>query len=279
MPKSNSLQAQVKIAKEAEKKFEQGHKYAEAKQYKRALECYLFAFDNGHLVNGWGGVRLSYVPSAIAQVGEEYPPAMDALRDRRDAREKLISKGETNFDVMHEWTALNYYLKDKERELAFVENLESKGRLNDELRQLVIIDNRELLLKRRNYKVLEACLSRLAWSFFSEVGDYHAEKNFPQKSDQSESHKERLSDAKKSVRENGTQCFEIALGCGRRTAAEVVLEHILSICNDSLTYSALMKAAQRTNEKRVAENLLQRAKGVLPASALQKLRAKMNDKG
>lgn len=47
---------------QAELMFKQARELAKTDDHAGALEAYLFAFDNGKAVYGWGGVRLSYIP-------------------------------------------------------------------------------------------------------------------------------------------------------------------------------------------------------------------------
>ncbi len=185
MSKLTTVQSQIQVAKQAQAKLKEGDKSFKAKKYTHALKCYLYAFDNGHLVPGWGGVRLSFVPSAIARLGKIFPPALQALKERRDAREKLIERGETNFNLIHEWTALNRYLNDKEHELLFIYRLQKKGRRNKELEQRVIVDNKKRLLKQRDYSRLKKYLNVFAWSFLVEIASYQSDKDFPSPSTKS----------------------------------------------------------------------------------------------
>ncbi len=61
-------------------------------KHKEALVEFLWCFDEGNKHHiGFGGVRLSFLLSDIARLGRKYPPALDALRLRRDAvRERII---------------------------------------------------------------------------------------------------------------------------------------------------------------------------------------------
>lgn len=83
------------------------------KRYAEALEHYLWCFDHGleHGV-GYGGVRLSFLPSAIARLGEVYPPALEALRERRDAAKKALLDGEGTVNEAAELAAICRYLDE-----------------------------------------------------------------------------------------------------------------------------------------------------------------------
>jgi hypothetical protein len=56
-------------------------------QYEEALEHYLWCFDDGARVPAFVGVRLSFLLNEIQQMGANYPPALEALRERRNEAE------------------------------------------------------------------------------------------------------------------------------------------------------------------------------------------------
>ncbi|NOX57362.1 MAG: thioredoxin family protein, partial [Planctomycetes bacterium] len=62
---------------------------------KDALAEYLWCFDEGAKHNiSFSGVRLSFLTSNIARLGQTYPPALDALRQRRDLAKAQLLEGE-----------------------------------------------------------------------------------------------------------------------------------------------------------------------------------------
>ncbi len=68
-------------------------------QHEEALEHYLWCFDRGAERDPtFGSVRFSILLSAIAELGESYPPARQALAERRDAL--------ASFDVVPDTTTL-----------------------------------------------------------------------------------------------------------------------------------------------------------------------------
>ncbi|HEU4768420.1 MAG TPA: hypothetical protein VFS77_13645 [Pyrinomonadaceae bacterium] len=81
----------------------------------------MFVFDNSRHVAAYGGVRLSYVPSEIAQMGQAYPAAIQALQSRRDENEKQVLAAKGDFDVIHKLTSLNEYLNQPERNIALLD--------------------------------------------------------------------------------------------------------------------------------------------------------------
>lgn len=61
-------------------------------EYPEALELYMWCFDHGDEdpMRGFGGVRTSFLLNEIVRLGRSYPPALEALRSRRDAARNLV---------------------------------------------------------------------------------------------------------------------------------------------------------------------------------------------
>lgn len=105
-------------------------------KYKEALDEFLWCFDEGnkHLL-GFAGVRLSFLLSDIARLGDKYPPALEALRQRRDAaRERIILEKPKEPSLWNitsimsdnpvlEFAALNRDLGDEQETLALYDKM------------------------------------------------------------------------------------------------------------------------------------------------------------
>jgi thiol-disulfide isomerase/thioredoxin len=64
---------------------------ARAEKHEEALENFLWCYDHGLEHDpSYVGVRSSFLLGEIATLGESYPPALDALRTRRDAGERIL---------------------------------------------------------------------------------------------------------------------------------------------------------------------------------------------
>ncbi|MCB9850878.1 MAG: DUF255 domain-containing protein [Phycisphaerales bacterium] len=63
-------------------------------KYEEALDAYLWCFEEGNnYMIGFFGVRLSFLLSDIRRLGQDYPPALEALRQLRDAaRERVLAE-------------------------------------------------------------------------------------------------------------------------------------------------------------------------------------------
>lgn len=255
------------IAEKADKSLDLGRKLASEGKYKKALEHYLFAFDNGRYVSGWAGVRLSYIPSEIAELGSKYPAALDALRERRDDREALILKGGSDYDVAAEWLSLNRYLGDNERMLSMLDHVGEK------VRAKIIDANFEQLLSSKRYKLLSSILNERGRRFFSWELHYETEKYFPRNEGYTNWQPgTMLLLHAQTLRQSGLEVFELSLALKRNAPALEVARRLLVHFCDAETYIALLEIARRIGSKRIAAQLLKQAKSQLTAEDFERVR-------
>jgi hypothetical protein len=273
MPISSCDENRLQLAQEAQLKLKNARELAKTDDNAAALECYLFAFDNGLAVDGWGGVRLSYIPSEIAQLGDKYSPAKLALQIRRDAREELIRGGEKDFNVVMEWLCLNGYLHDKERELVLLNELQGEGKLDDSVKDRIIDSNFERLLEDQRYDVLSKYLDGFGHKFMYQIFHHEEAALFPKKyktNDESVS----MSDYwKRHISDEGAKVFELALGVKRELQADEVAKRILLHCNDAYSYARLIFAADRARQKTKVRELRKQAKANLSQEEYAKFKS------
>jgi thiol-disulfide isomerase/thioredoxin len=94
-----------------------------------ALKEYLWCFDHGLEASpAFTGVRLSFLLSYIKNLSAEYPPALEALKSRRDEREARIGNGSIDRQDVIDLIALNKILGEKERSLTLYDRLPAGSR-------------------------------------------------------------------------------------------------------------------------------------------------------
>ncbi len=109
---------------------EEARELAENGQHEEALAKLLWCFDYGAKESiGFTGVRVSFLLSRIVKLGKKYPPAVDALRQRRDVAERRAAKtkGTDRYmsDLM-ELVALNDSLGEDAANLELYDELKSE---------------------------------------------------------------------------------------------------------------------------------------------------------
>ena len=110
--------------KEVDARYDRAKELARAGAHAEALAEFLWCYDVGMVaVASFFGVRTSFLLSAIASLGKAYPPALQALRSRRDAVEHAIASDPGGAKGLSEYSSLNHYLKEDEKTLALFDQI------------------------------------------------------------------------------------------------------------------------------------------------------------
>ncbi len=89
-----------------------------------ALKEFLWCFDKGMpQVTGYGGVRTSFLLNEIAKLGADYPPAVAALRERRDAALQRLLSSENDPDAAQDFASINRELHEDQTTVAAFDQL------------------------------------------------------------------------------------------------------------------------------------------------------------
>jgi hypothetical protein len=94
-----------------------------------ALREVLWCYDVGMpQISSMSAVRGSSGASVLAKLGERYPPALDALRERRDQARARVMASEDDFAAVQELGAINRALKDDAANIALYDQLPAGDR-------------------------------------------------------------------------------------------------------------------------------------------------------
>ncbi|MDE0039238.1 MAG: thioredoxin fold domain-containing protein [Gammaproteobacteria bacterium] len=106
--------------------------YVEMGQDEDALEGYLWCFDEGEKHRkSYHGVRLSFLLSTIERLGRRYPPAREALVERRQVAEQRIVDGSAEYEDIAVYSSINRVFNDQEATLALYDRVKDEGSLDD----------------------------------------------------------------------------------------------------------------------------------------------------
>lgn len=97
-----------------------------AGQYQQALEKHLWFHEESKSSAGMAGVRLSFAISAWIELGQKYPPAIQALTRIRDNDREVLLSGNGGFGNFHDLSAINSGLGDDENTLQLFLLLDKK---------------------------------------------------------------------------------------------------------------------------------------------------------
>jgi len=119
-----------------------------------ALEEYLWCFDHGNEHGpGYFGVRLSFLLGSIARLGQTYPPALTALRERRDRTVAAVLAGQAEPLTALDVSALNRELHEPERTLELYDQLgRDKARDSSAVRRMLFDHVLDELIAARRYQ-------------------------------------------------------------------------------------------------------------------------------
>jgi thiol-disulfide isomerase/thioredoxin len=105
-------------------RYDLGRTLAQKGDNEAALKEYLWCYDEGMVrVPSYTGVRNSFLLGSIAQLGRSYPPAVAALRERRDQAEKKMMAGLNNRSAAMDFASLNGELDENQRTLIAFDKL------------------------------------------------------------------------------------------------------------------------------------------------------------
>lgn len=261
-----------------------------------ALREYLWCFDHGNEHQpSFVGVRLSFLLDDMVRLGQSYPPAIEALKDRRDAAEETVlasvnetkggakerterrKRGLLSFlgvrqpnlvaDRAMEFAAINRTLGDNERTLALYDKLLEKGESTRQLRTVMFHDIVDLLLEAKRYDDLLA----QGDGAFEEVAKKIA--NYEMNAAMFKDSKHDLGDfMKASVGADGGKYYEALLGVGLKDEARRLANKLIAFDKSGRTYATLIEHAVRTEAYAETHRLVRRAEISLPDEELPKVR-------
>jgi hypothetical protein len=242
---------------ELDRRFDLARSLAKEGKFEQALNEYLFVFDNSREVSSYGGVRLSYVPIEIAEMGRVYRPAVVALKTRRDEREKLVLTGKAGFDVVQELTSLNQYLDEPERSVALFDKLKTMGTVSADVREDLLTLIWEQLVEAKRYSDLKDKVDELAKRVANQIGESAVNKDFPDNGALSSPAYQNY--LRGSIIDDGGKVYETLLALGKTEKAEKLAKWMLTFSSDGEMYARLINSAINVTRIDIANDFLERA--------------------
>lgn len=249
----------LEIAQKAQAAFERGRKLYTEQKYADALAPYLYAFDNGHLVSGWGGVRVSFIPAEIARLGEHHPPALEALKERRDAREKLILEGIRDYDIYSEWVALNDYLKEPEHCIKVMKKLAKKKMIDQDLKKLVVSRNLEFFLEGDETELVNECLNDTGQMILHTLADYETQQFAPFFKEDPEKTIRRQNSTRRYLVHQTVNLYRLLLIKNNIDKAKAMAERVIETLPDRDLFAGLISLERSHGKKSRSRKLLEKA--------------------
>jgi len=245
---------------------------ARAGRYEEALAEYLWCFDEGEKESpSYSGVRVSFLLDSIVSLGKTYPPALEALGQRRVAAEKRLVDGTGSWDELQDCLTLNRELRTTERNLALFDLLQEKGPLPERIRFGFVQHILPQLAEARRYKdILE--LVNEPESF---VKDAMGLTKLTQVSDQEmdEESRKRMESLQEYMRlkvvGDSMPVYEALLASKDTALAGRIADRLIELLPKGSTYKGLIEAAIRAEAFPVASALAERGRTSLTGKELK----------
>ncbi len=244
-------------------RFDYADTLAQVGKNKEALDEYLWCYDHGLEYNkDFVGVRLSFLLSAIMTLGQDYPPAIEALKQRRELAEEQLFNGKGNAEQVDDVASINRVLKDKARNIkAYDKFREAKAtELEKKILRHVIED---LLVAHRYNDILET-VSDCNKLVEQKIKNYKSLEDFYQKNKDSEAGKHSLPIIKRLTITEAGNFYEALLGAKQQENADKIEAQIISFSSTKETFIELIKRANRLGDKEKVRSLLEKAAKSLP---------------
>ncbi len=210
---------------------------AQRGKYEEALAELLWCYDEGLKHNmAFAGVRVSFLLAQIAELGRKHPPALAALRERRDAAAARVAelKG-SPFDMMPvmELASLNEHVGEPEKTLQLYDKLRT-----EHPKWLAVGFLRE--------RVFDQLLAAHRYAELAESIDFEAEieqeiaMNKMSGSFMSKEQREQLAEyERRALVDTIAKYYQVLIGVKNLAEAEKLADRALKIDESAQTYNAL----------------------------------------
>lgn len=267
--KTALVRAKEKITPDKENdpeiRFEYADVLVQVGKYKEALDEYLWCYDHGlEYDQAFSGVRLSFLLSAIVDLGGRYPEAIQALKQRRDLAEQQLLSDQGKVEQVYDFAALNRELKDKPRSLKAYDKLKQAkaSKLESAILNYVIED---LLLAHRYSDILDT-VSDCNKMVEQQIKNYQTLENFYKDKKEISNSDHGLPVIKKLTINKSANFYEALLGVKQFENADKIETQIISFSSSKEVFTELINRANRVENKEKVKSLLGQAAKVLPES-------------
>jgi hypothetical protein len=218
-------------------------RFARAQQLARdgdkegALAEYLWLYDEGMVrAASLRPVRNSFLTGALGRLAVEYPPAMEALRQRRDKAEELMLSSDREPGAAMDFAALNRAMGDQVHGLEVFDQLPS-GDMRRKVMVSTVYD--QLLAARRYTDIAEGRpYAQMASMFDAMAADRPVPANIPNPEQVRQT-------MRANVVTQGAKNIEVLAGSGQMENARALAEKVLAYDSSAETRAAIQEHATR----------------------------------
>ena len=207
----------------------------------KALAEYLWCFDDGMRKSPeFTEQRLNSLLSSVVKLGQNYPPALEALRQRRDAAKTHVLENTNDISSLVNMVALNRQLGESAANLALFNQLPPGSRGREILGRYVF----DQLIEARRYP--EAAAAQ-PFDQFKRLFDLIIK--------QFDAHPERKGRVSRYVGQSGGKELEALAGAGDLDHARELLQALLKADHSEATISALRDHLKRAGHGELLDGM------------------------
>jgi RNA polymerase sigma factor (sigma-70 family) len=215
-------------------RFKKAQDLARNGQPAEALREFLWCYDTGmRQFPSLVGVRSSYLLGELTALGKTFPPALAALRERRDAVETRLLTSATDSDAALDYGPLNHALGEDDKTLVVFDSLPANDRRREPLRYNVA----DQLLEARRYAELVQ-----AMPYQRMKGNFERTTEF---SDRAGGRGDQITIVRRHASESAAKNIEALAGAGDLDHAREFLGKVVAFDNTPETRALLAKHLER----------------------------------
>ncbi len=204
-----------------------------------ALREFLWCYDVGMLrISGMMGVR-STAPLLLAKLGERYPPALAALRERRDKARERVLLSEADSEAPREFGSINRALNDDAANVALYDQLPS----SDRRRNTLAFSSRDYLVAQQRYND-----AVVGWPYSLMVGSLERGINERPATANASSSGESRGQARDYIITTTARGIEVLAGSGDLANARTLAQRLLAYDTSEATRALVQRHGARAGQ-------------------------------
>ncbi|HYD83922.1 MAG TPA: hypothetical protein VEA63_07705, partial [Opitutus sp.] len=224
-------------------RFRDAQQLARSGNWEGALPELLWCYDEGMVrIRSFTGVRNSFLLGELGRMAKDYPPALAALRERRDRAEKRMLADEDDRRAAMDVAALNSALGEKDRNMVLFDQLPE----NDPRREGLLLRVFDDLIAERRYR--EAAAGRPAAKMLSQFERLTAERPIPEGISNPQMAKDINNANRRHVITSTAKHIEVLAGAGDVEGARTLATRLLAYDASAETRELVEKHAARAGQ-------------------------------
>ena len=238
---------------ELEKQLDRARYYEKNGEYQKALERYLFVFDKSRPFPEFDNIRIALILLKISTMGDQFPPAREAIEIRRNNLAYLIKEGKADRRDINEFSEMNDELNESQKTMELYFEIKEAHQIPKILQERFASVVWEKLVIQKKYKDLVGIARILANIEAFLIAEYEVSSTFPYgKKAEDPRYMQGL---KEKINKEVFLVYEALIAIKNDKVANNLKRWILRFRDDSETYEILIKAAMNAGRADLIEFL------------------------